>query len=80
MSSKTAMNKYYGGIADYRSAEGKETLIPYRGELRNTLEDILGGLRSCCTYVGATHLKHLTKRATFIRTNSTHNTHWRNDE
>jgi len=80
MSSKTAMNKYHGGIADYRSAEGKETLIPYRGELRNTLEDILGGLRSCCTYVGATHLKHLTKRATFIRTNATHNTHWRNDE
>lgn len=80
MSSKTAMERYHGGIADYRTAEGRETLIPYRGELRNTLYDILGGLRSCCTYVGATHLKHLSKRTTFVRVNETHNIHWENDE
>jgi GMP reductase len=67
MSSETAMDKYAGGVADYRASEGKTTEIFYRGEVSSTILDILGGLRSACTYVGAKALKELSKRTTFIR-------------
>lgn len=67
MSSKTAMEKYYGGVADHRAVEGMETLVPYKGPLKETLLDILGSLRSTCTYVGAERLKDLSKRTTFVR-------------
>src|SRR5436190_3824022 len=73
MSSETAMNKYAGGVADYRASEGKTTEIPYRGNVSDTVQDILGGLRSACTYVGAKVLKELTKRTTFIRVEEQHN-------
>ncbi|WP_178988843.1 GMP reductase [Winogradskyella schleiferi] len=67
MSSSTAMDKYVGGVAEYRASEGKTVEVPYKGDVKNTLQDILGGLRSTCTYVGAERLKELTKRTTFIR-------------
>jgi GMP reductase len=67
MSSETAMNKHSGGVADYRASEGKTVKIPFKGNVENTVIDILGGLRSTCTYVGARRLKELTKRTTFIR-------------
>jgi GMP reductase len=67
MSSRAAMEKYAGGVAQYRASEGKEVLVDYRGPVANTLQDILGGVRSACTYVGARKLKELTKRTTFIR-------------
>jgi GMP reductase len=67
MSSTEAMNKYAGGVADYRSSEGKSVDVPYRGAVENMVLDILGGLRSTCTYVGAKRLKELSKCATFIR-------------
>ena len=73
MSSETAMNKYAGGVADYRASEGKTTQIPYRGFVTDTVQDILGGLRSACTYVGAKALKELSKRTTFIRVEEQHN-------
>ncbi|PLX98048.1 MAG: GMP reductase [Desulfuromonas sp.] len=67
MSSSTAMEKHAGGVAEYRASEGKTVEVPYRGPLEPTVLDILGGLRSTCTYVGAAALKELTKRTTFIR-------------
>ena len=67
MSSREAMNKYSGGVAEYRASEGKEVLLDYRGPVDATLQDILGGVRSACTYVGARQLKELSKRTTFIR-------------
>lgn len=67
MSSREAMNKYAGGVADYRASEGKEVLLDCRGPVENTLQDILGGVRSACTYVGARKLKELSKRTTFVR-------------
>ena len=67
MSSDTAMTKYVGGIAEYRASEGKTIKIAYRGSVEKTIKDILGGIRSTCTYVGASKLKELTKRTTFIR-------------
>jgi GMP reductase len=68
MSSDTAMNKYHGGVASHRSSEGKTVRIKHRGLLKNTIQSILGGLRSTCTYIGARKLKDMPKCATFIRT------------
>ena len=67
MSSDTAMDLHNGGVANYRASEGKTVEIPYRGEVSRTIQDILGGLRSACTYVGASELKELSKRTTFVR-------------
>jgi GMP reductase len=67
MSSSLAMEKHAGGVAEYRSSEGKTVEVPYRGPIIETVRDILGGVRSACTYVGASALKELTKRTTFIR-------------
>ena len=67
MSSGTAMNKHSGGIANYRSSEGRTVEVPYKGAVENTVRDILGGLRSTCTYVGASKLKYLSKCTTFVR-------------
>jgi GMP reductase len=66
MSSMTAMTIHSGGVADYRASEGKTVLVPCRGPIVETVRDILGGVRSACTYVGAAALKELTKRTTFI--------------
>ena len=74
MSSETAMNKYHGGVADYRAAEGKTVEVPYRGEVRATVERIAGGLRSAMTYMGAEKLKEVPKRTTFILVNAQRNT------
>ncbi len=67
MSSDTAMDKYAGGVASYRSSEGKTVRVKYKGPIEETIFNILGGLRSSCTYVGAKRLKELPKRTTFIR-------------
>jgi GMP reductase len=67
MSSKAANEKHFGGLKEYRSAEGREVLVPYKGEVLNTVQDILGGLRSTCTYAGAKTLKQLSKCTTFVR-------------
>jgi GMP reductase len=67
MSSETAMNKHSGGVANYRASEGKTVKVPFKGNVEDTVTDILGGIRSTCTYVGAKRLKELTKRTTFIR-------------
>ncbi|WPC76577.1 GMP reductase [Vibrio porteresiae] len=67
MSSQSAMDKHSGGVANYRAAEGKTVLLPYKGPVEHSIQDILGGVRSTCTYVGAAQLKELTKRTTFIR-------------
>jgi GMP reductase len=74
MSSSTAMEKHSGGVAEYRASEGKTVRVPYRGDVAATLQDILGGLRSACTYVGAVELKELSKRTTFIRVSQQLNT------
>jgi GMP reductase len=67
MSSKTAMDKHSGGVAEYRASEGKTVKVPYKGKVEETIKDLLGGIRSTCTYVGASALRELSKRTTFIR-------------
>jgi GMP reductase len=67
MSSDAANTKHFGGLKDYRSSEGREVLVPYRGDVAATVQDLLGGLRSTCTYAGAQRLKHLMRCTTFVR-------------
>jgi GMP reductase len=67
MSSNTAMNKHSGGVAAYRASEGRTVEIPFKGSVDDTVKDLLGGLRSTCTYVGAPSLKQLSKCTTFVR-------------
>ena len=73
MSSAKAMEAHYGEIADHRAPEGKEVRVPYRGPLEVTIQSILGGLRSACSYVGARRIKDLPKCTTFIRVSMTTN-------
>ena len=72
-SSEEANEKHYGGLANYRSSEGKKVVIPLKGSLDKTIMDILGGIRSSCTYVGAPSLKQLSKCTTFVRVNNQYN-------
>lgn len=73
MSSKSANDKHFGGLKDYRSSEGRTVLTKYKGDVNITIQDILGGVRSTCTYAGASKLKYLSKCTTFIRCTETHN-------
>jgi GMP reductase len=73
MSSKTANDKHFEGLKDYRSSEGRTVLVPYRGPVIVTLQDILGGVRSTLTYVGANKLKQLAKCTTFVRVHNQFN-------
>ncbi len=76
MSSEHAMKKHYGKMANYRSSEGREIKIPYKGPLENTILDYLGGVRSTCTYINAKCIKHIPKCTTFILANQQLNTHF----
>jgi len=69
MSSDTAMDKHHGGVAEYRSSEGRTVEIAYKGDVHDTVLDLLGGIRSTCTYVGAETLKQLPKCTTFVKVN-----------
>ncbi len=68
MSSEAANEKHFGGLKEYRSSEGREILVPYRGEIAKTIQNLLGGIRSTCTYAGAKKLKWLSKCTTFVKT------------
>ena len=72
-SSITANEKHYGGLSDYRSSEGRVVRVKYRGKIKNTISNILGGIRSSCTYVGAPSLKQLSKCTTFVRVSNQFN-------
>lgn len=73
MSSETANKKHFGGLKDYRSSEGREVVLSCRGPVLKTVQDILGGLRSACTYAGARSLKALPKCTTFVRVTQQYN-------
>ena len=74
MASESAMSRHNVPHREYRGVEGKTVSVPHKGPVKNTLIDILSGIRSACTYVGAKRLKSLSKCATFVRVNNTHNT------
>ena len=72
MASSTALNKFYSNNKgkDYKACEGKHVTIPYKGALENTLMDLLGGIRSTCTYIGAKKIKDISKCTTFVCVNN----------
>ena len=78
MSSSKAMEEHYGSVARHRAPEGKEVRVPYRGTLEGTVQSILGGLRSACSYVGARRIKDLPKCTTFVKVSRTTNEVYRN--
>ena len=80
MSSEYAQDKHNGGMANYRSSEGKVKKIPYKGPVTNTINDILGGLRSTGTYMGAARIKDFPKCCTFVRVNRQVNEVYSNPE
>lgn len=73
MSSKEAMDKHHNGVAQYRTAEGKCATVSYKGKAEQVIQDIYGGIRSACTYIGADKIKDFGKKTTFILVNDTHN-------
>jgi GMP reductase len=73
MSSRAANEKHFGGLKEYRSSEGRDIQVPYRGQIMNTVQDLLGGIRSTCTYAGAKKLKWLSKCTTFVKTDQQFN-------
>ena len=73
MSSAKAMETYFGEVAKHRAPEGKEVEVPYRGPVEITVQSILGGIRSACSYVGARRIKDLPKCTTFVRVTITTN-------
>lgn len=66
MSSEHAMKKNYGGKANYRTSEGRVVKVSYKGSIHSTVEDYLGGLRSCCTYINAKNIEQMNKCTTFV--------------
>lgn len=72
-SSTTNAQEGTGGVKEHRTSEGRVVSIPYKGSVNNVVTDVLGGLRSGCTYVGANQLKNLSKCTTFVQCKSTHN-------
>lgn len=73
MSSEEAQNTHSGGVPDYATSEGKSVTVPHKGPAQDVLKDVLGGISSCCTYIGAKNLKEMSKCATFVKVNNTHN-------
>ena len=73
MASESAMSRHNVPHREYRGVEGKTVEVEYKGPVDKTIVDILSGIRSACTYIGAEKLKSLSKCATFIRVNDTHN-------
>ena len=76
MSSEHAMKKHYGQMASYRSSEGRVIRVPYKGALKTTVQDYLGGLRSTCAYINAHTIKNIPKCTTFLTVGQQLNTHF----
>jgi len=84
--SKDGKREFYGMSSDrarevhgkrkdgYRGNEGRAVILPDRGAVKETIEDILGGVRPSCTYIGARRLKDIPKCASFVRCNQSLNT------
>ena len=67
MSSDAAMATHGTRKDGYRGAEGKVVELPHKGPVEATVVEILGGLRSTCTYIGAKRIKDMPKCTTFVR-------------
>ena len=69
MASKAAQELHNGGVSEYRASEGKEVILKYRGPVEKTMQEILGGIRSACTYIGADDIYSMPRKAKFVKVN-----------
>ena len=67
MSSTLAQEKFGNGKPKYRASEGRVTIVPYVGSIDGVIEELLGGLRSTMTFLGAWKLKNIPKQCTFYK-------------
>lgn len=74
MSSSMAQKAHEEGLKSYRASEGRVSKLPYKGSIHPIIRDYLGGLRSCCSYVGSNSLKSLPRKATLVKVNNRLNT------
>jgi len=72
MSSEYAQQKHGNGMKDYRTSEGTVTEVEYVGPVQNIINNLLGGLRSTCTYIGSQSIKDMGKCATLVRVTRQH--------
>ena len=66
MASSEVQREHYGGLADWKTAEGVSTEVPYREDEDEIIADIIGGLRSGLTYGGADSIRELQRKLDFI--------------
>jgi GMP reductase len=75
MSTHHSQQLYEDTVKDYRASEGTKITVKYKGSLDKVIQELLGGIRSCCCYIGASHIKHMAKCSQFCRVNKIHNNH-----
>jgi GMP reductase len=75
MSTHHAQQLYEDTVKDYRASEGTKITVKYKGSLDKVIQELLGGIRSCCCYIGASHIKHMAKCSQFCKVNKIHNNH-----
>jgi GMP reductase len=72
MSTHYAQEKYEDAIKNYRASEGTKIVVPYKGSLEKIVQELLGGIRSCCSYIGSDSIKNMSKCAEFCQVNQIH--------
>ena len=73
MSTHHAQQLYEDVVKDYRASEGTKITVKYKGALDKTIQELLGGIRSCCCYIGASNIKHMSKCSQFCKVSKIHN-------
>lgn len=73
MSTHHSQEIYEENIKEYRASEGTKITVPYKGSIKNIIQELLGGIRSCCCYIGAKFIKDMSKCSQFCKTNKIHN-------
>jgi GMP reductase len=73
MSSHHAQDTFEDGKKNYRASEGTKIVVPYKGTASNIIQELLGGVRSACCYIGADNIKNMSRCAGFCRVSKVHN-------
>jgi GMP reductase len=73
MSTHHSQQLYEDNIKHYRASEGTKITVEYKGTVDRVIQELLGGIRSCCCYIGADTIKNMNKCAEFCRVSKIHN-------
>lgn len=72
MSTHHSQDLFEDGKKNYRASEGTKITVQYKGSLDYIVQELLGGIRSCCCYIGADCIKHMSRCGQFCRVNQLH--------